>query len=165
MKGFLGAGSNSGGKAATVETLIGRRTEIVGDVRFTGGIHVDGRIKGLVVSSGDKTAMLSLSESGVIEGDVRVPTMMLNGVVVGDVRASEKLVLNAKARVTGNVYYKVLQMEPGATINGQLVHDSAEMVVLTHQNSLESRAETATLEVQDGASQQGGMIPARLIGE
>lgn len=130
MKGFLGSGS--GDKAAVVETLIGRKTEILGDIRFTGGMHVDGRIKGQITAAGDKAAMLSISETGVIEGDVLVPSIMLNGTVVGEVRASEKLVLSSKAKVTGNVYYKILQMEMGATINGQLVHDSGEVAALTH---------------------------------
>lgn len=130
MKGFLGSGS--GDKAAVVETLIGRKTEILGDIRFTGGMHVDGRVKGQITAAGDKAAMLSISETGVIEGDVLVPSIMLNGTVVGEVRASEKLVLSSKAKVTGNVYYKILQMEMGATINGQLVHDSGEVTALTH---------------------------------
>jgi cytoskeletal protein CcmA (bactofilin family) len=114
-------GSNSS-KATSVDTLIGRQTEILGDVRFSGGLHIDGRVKGTVIASGEKSATLSISEAGVIEGDVKVPVIVLNGTVNGDVWATERLTLAAKARVVGNVYYKVLQMEPGALINGQLVH-------------------------------------------
>ncbi len=128
-------------------------------MRFVGGIHIDGRVKGAVQASGDEPAIVSISESGVVEGNVRVPTVMLNGSIVGDVRASEKLVLTAKARVTGNVYYKVLQMEPGAAINGRLAHDSGETPVKTQQMSLEDRADVVILDVQERALQQGGMIP------
>jgi cytoskeletal protein CcmA (bactofilin family) len=142
MKGLLGGsgGTSSGNssKGGSVDTLIGRQTEILGDVRFTGGLHVDGRIKGNVLCSGDKAASLSVSESGTVEGDVRVPNVMLNGTVTGDVHATERLTLSSKARVTGNVHYKILQMEPGATINGQLIHDggeSAQQQALTHQKS------------------------------
>lgn len=156
MKGIFGSGSGAGAKSASVETLIGRQTEILGDVRFAGGLHVDGRIKGTVAASADKGALLSVSESGVIEGDVLVPTIMLNGCVVGDVWASEKLVLNAKARVTGNVHYKVLQMEPGATINGQLVHDSGETAALTHQKAPEGCVESAVPDSQDVRGSQAG---------
>ena len=158
MKGFMGGSSsssnNSGSssKGAAVDTLIGRQTEVLGDVRFSGGLHVDGKIKGCVSTLGaDKSAHLSVSESGAIEGDVRVPTMMLNGTVIGDVRATEKLSLAAKARVTGNVYYKVLQMEPGAMINGQLLYEGSEsMSALTHQKGGEAKAESTVLEIQDG---------------
>lgn len=156
MKGFLG--SNSGGsvsapKPAAVDTLIGRQTEVLGDVRFSGGLHVDGKIKGSVTTLGtDKSATLSVSESGTIEGDVRVPTMILNGTVIGDVRATERLSLAAKARVTGNVHYKVLQMEPGAMINGQLLYEGSEVAALTHQKAGEAggtKAESTVLEIPE----------------
>lgn len=107
----------------SVDTLVGRQTEVLGDVRFSGGLHVDGKVKGKVIAAGDKASALSVSESGTIEGDVRVPSIVLNGSVVGDVHASNKITLAAKARVTGNVYYKVIEMEGGAQVNGQLVHD------------------------------------------
>jgi cytoskeletal protein CcmA (bactofilin family) len=157
MKGFLGSGGPTGGpsspapsKPAAVETLIGRQTEVLGDVRFTGGLHVDGKIKGSVsVSSGDKAAALSVSENGVIEGDVRVPNIMLNGLVVGDVRSTERLSLAAKARINGNVHYKVLQMEPGAVINGQVLYEGAEQPALTHQKLGEAKPESKVMGLQD----------------
>jgi cytoskeletal protein CcmA (bactofilin family) len=154
MKGFGSNSSSSGSssKGAAVDTLIGRQTEVLGDVRFSGGLHVDGKIKGSVTTIGtDKAAHLSVSETGAIEGDVRVPTMMLNGTVTGDVRATEKLTLAAKARVTGNVYYKVLQMESGAMINGQLMFEGADqLAALTHQKLGEAKAEPKMLEIQEG---------------
>lgn len=120
--------------SGSVDTLIGRQTEILGDVRFSGGLHVDGSIKGKVLASGGKDAMLSVSDVGTIEGDVNVPNIVLNGQVIGDVRATVKVTLAAKARVTGNVYYKLIQMDSGATVNGQLVHESGEVVAaITHQ--------------------------------
>ena len=127
---------------ASVDTLIGRQTEILGDVRFSGGLHVDGRIKGKVVSSGDKSASLSVSDVGTIEGDVNVPNIVLNGHVSGDVRATVKVTLASKARVTGNVYYRVIEMESGATVNGQLVHEVGEAVAaITHQKPGETSDE------------------------
>ncbi len=121
--------------SGTVDTLIGRQTELAGDIRFSGGLHVDGTIKGKVLASGDKAAVLSVSESGVIEGDVRVPVIVLNGAVVGDVYASERISLSVKARVTGNVYYKVLEMASGAKVNGQLVHEDSAPQAITHKQS------------------------------
>ena len=156
MKGLLGGSGNSSGGSSkgggAVDTLIGRQTEVLGDVRFAGGLHVDGKIKGSVTTLGaDKAAHLSVSETGAIEGDVRVPTMMLNGTVIGDVRATERLSLAAKARVTGNVHYKVLQMEPGAMINGQVLYEGNEPVAaLTHHKPGEAKAESTVLEMQEG---------------
>lgn len=120
-------GSSSKGGDSVVDTLIGRQTEILGDVRFSGGLHVDGKIKGKVFAeSSNKAASLSVSENGSVEGDVRVPNIVLNGRVTGDVHASEKIHLAAKARVNGDVYYRILEMEGGAEINGQLVRESPD---------------------------------------
>lgn len=117
-----------------VDTLIGRQTEVMGDVLFHGGLYVDGRVKGRVTGTSDKSASLSVSETGCIEGDVRVPTIVLNGMVIGDVYASEKVTLASKARVNGNVYYRILEMQAGAQVNGQLVHDNGENVAaITHE--------------------------------
>jgi len=140
IKGLGGGGGSS--RPAAMDTLIGRQTEIVGDVRFSGGLHVDGRIKGAVQSVGDKSATLSLSETGVIEGDVRVANVVVNGRIAGEVRASERLTLGAKARIVGDVRYRVLQMEAGALVNGQLIYEGNEvMSAITHVKSEAGRDE------------------------
>lgn len=154
MKGFLSSSSST--KGATVDTLIGRQTEILGDVRFSGGLHIDGKVKGNITAASDKAASLSVSEAGAIEGDLRVPTIMLNGTVVGDVHACERLTLNAKARINGNVYYKVLQMEPGAMINGQLLFEDSEPPALTHQKGSEGKTESAVLAMEDARRSKSG---------
>lgn len=112
--------------ANRVDTLIGKQTELLGDVRFSGGLHVDGTIKGKVMAASDKNAVLLVSESGNVEGDVRVPHVVLNGTVTGDVHASVRLQLSERARVTGNVYYQIIEMASGAAVNGQMVHEGED---------------------------------------
>lgn len=128
-------------KATRIDTLVGQRTEIRGDVRFSGGLHVDGTIKGNVTAESDDTSTLSLSESGTIEGELSVPYAVLNGVVIGDVYGSEHVELAAKARVTGNVYYNLIEMAIGAEINGKLVHSLEPVdspLALEHGEPLEA---------------------------
>ncbi|HEY1075338.1 MAG TPA: polymer-forming cytoskeletal protein [Fontimonas sp.] len=142
---FGGNSSKAGGAPANVgvDTLIGRQTEILGDIRFTGGLHVDGKIKGKVIASADKASALSVSENGMVEGDVRVPNVVLNGTVIGDVHASQKIAIAAKARVTGNVYYRIIEMESGAQVNGQLVHDVGTSAAETIGNATSTAASQA----------------------
>ncbi len=109
-------------KASKIATVIGHGTEIKGDLSFSGGLHLDGTIKGNLTTGQDVDATLTVSEDGAIEGDVRVPNVILNGAVVGDVYASGRVELAAKARVTGTVYYNLLEMAMGAEVNGQLKH-------------------------------------------
>jgi cytoskeletal protein CcmA (bactofilin family) len=110
-------------KSQRIDTLIGAGTRIIGDVHFSGGFHVDGHIKGNVDAPPDSGATLSVSDSGVIEGSVAVPNVVLNGTVKGDILAHDRVELGATARVTGNVYYGLIEMEMGAEINGKLIHE------------------------------------------
>lgn len=106
---------------AKVDTVIGHQTEINGDIRFTGGLHVDGIIRGNVYANSDTDAVAIISERGRVEGELRVPSLLINGHVEGDVHAPERLDLAKEARIKGDVYYSTLEMAGGAEINGKLV--------------------------------------------
>lgn len=117
-----------------IDTLIGAGTRIVGDVQFKGGLHVDGAIQGNVVAVADVASSLSVSDSGLIEGSVQAPNVVLNGTVNGDIYARERVDLGATAKVAGNVHYGLIEMAMGAQINGKLIHhlpDSADKSVAT----------------------------------
>jgi cytoskeletal protein CcmA (bactofilin family) len=108
-------------QSTKVDTLIGRQTVITGDVRFSAGLHVEGRVIGNVIAEDPQSkAVLILSETGVIEGEVRVPNMVINGVVAGDVYATGHMELASRARVMGSVYYRLMEMAAGAEVNGNL---------------------------------------------
>jgi cytoskeletal protein CcmA (bactofilin family) len=107
-----------------IDTLIGAETVIDGDVDFSGGLRVDGAINGNISESGSKPGTLVLSEHGRIEGAISVSHAVINGAVIGPVRASEYVELQAKSRVTGDVCYKTLEMHIGAIVEGKLIHMS-----------------------------------------
>lgn len=116
----------------SVETLIGPHAKILGDVHFNGGLYVEGTIEGAVIAEdGNTSAVLTLSESGRIEGEVRAPVVILNGRLVGDVYATQRIELGSTARVEGNVYYAVVEMAAGAMLTGRLIHDNGEPKQLT----------------------------------
>jgi cytoskeletal protein CcmA (bactofilin family) len=121
---MLGQGKKSKSAGAKVDTIIGQQTRIEGDVHFSGGLHVDGRIKGGVIAETGSGSVLTISEHGSIEGDVQVPTVILNGSVTGNVRSGERIELAAKANVDGDVFYNLIEMAMGATVNGSLVHNA-----------------------------------------
>ena len=127
-------------RTTRIDSLIGQQSEVLGDVKFTGGLHIDGTVKGNVYAQNDGQSMLSLSERGTIEGEVNVPYIVLNGVVVGDVHSSEHVELSSRARVTGNVYYNLIEMAVGAEVNGKLVHTPAAEadVPMAHGRAIEA---------------------------
>lgn len=109
-----------------VDTLIGPQTVFRGDLHFSGGLYVEGRVIGKLIAEDGQPATLTLAEQGSIEGEVRAPVVVINGRLDGDVHASERVELAAKARVQGNVHYKVVEMSAGSMLTGRLVHvDSA----------------------------------------
>jgi len=137
-------------KASKIATVIGHGTEIKGNLSFAGGLHLDGVITGDLTTNHDDAATLTVSEHGAVEGDVRVPNVILNGTVVGDVYASNRVELASKARVTGTVYYSRLEMAMGAEVNGQLKHvNESEPRMLGYFDEEEKTEETPSDDVSD----------------
>jgi cytoskeletal protein CcmA (bactofilin family) len=108
-------------RQARIDTLIGKAAKVHGDIDFSGGLHLDGRIIGAVRSDESRECTLWVSESGYIEGAVQVPNVVLNGTIHGDIHAIERVVLGATAKVEGNLYYGIIEMTLGAQIIGKLV--------------------------------------------
>jgi len=109
-----------------IDTLIGQNTRMTGDIEFAGGLHVDGIVNGNIVANQSTQCVLRISDKGLVEGNVNVPHVVLNGTVKGDVIANERIELGSSARVIGNVYYSLIEMAMGAEINGQLIHQPSK---------------------------------------
>ncbi len=116
---------NKSNKPSPIDSLIGTGSTIMGDVHFTGGLRVDGCVKGNIKAVGDKPGTLVLSEMAKIEGEIDVGHVVINGTVAGPVRAKEYLELLPKARVTGDVSYKTIEIHVGAIVMGRMVHEGA----------------------------------------
>jgi cytoskeletal protein CcmA (bactofilin family) len=124
-----------------IDSLIGIGTKVSGDVYFTGGLRVDGEIKGNVVADFAKSSTLVLSEHARVDGEISVTHLVVNGVVKGPINATEYLELQSKAKVTGDVKYKTLEIQLGAIVDGNLVHisDASEKVVSLKLSNTESK--------------------------
>ena len=105
-----------------IDSLIGAGTMVEGNITFTGGLRVDGQVRGNVFAADDKPGTLVLSEQARIEGEVRVSHFVINGTIVGPVHAADYAELQAKANVTGDVYYRTLEMQHGAVVQGRFMY-------------------------------------------
>jgi cytoskeletal protein CcmA (bactofilin family) len=106
-------------------SLVARGTLIRGDLRFTGALHLDGRIEGSVVAEGED-AMFTLSEHGEVQGEIHVPHAVINGHVTGDVHVTVRLELAPLARIDGDLRYHTLEMAAGAQVNGRISRQSED---------------------------------------
>jgi cytoskeletal protein CcmA (bactofilin family) len=129
----------------TIDTLVGVKTELKGDIVFSGGLRVDGKVRGNITASGEGNSTLVLSEHAVVTGNITVPHMIVNGKIKGNVFASERLELQSKAEISGDVSYKVLEIAAGASVNGGLKREGDKGAVVTR---LKTAAESGVGRVE-----------------
>ena len=110
-------------RGSSETSLIARGTVIRGDLRFSGALHLDGRIEGTVLAEGED-AMFTLSEHGEVQGEVHVPHAVINGHITGDVHVSVRLELAPLARIDGDLRYHTLEMAAGAQVNGRISREA-----------------------------------------
>ena len=115
-------GAKSSKSQDRIDCLIGAGTTVDGNVAFSGGLRVDGTVRGHIHAEEGKSGTLVISEHACVEGEIRVPHIVINGLVAGPVHSSEYVELQAKANVTGDVHYNTLEMHLGAVVQGRLVH-------------------------------------------
>ena len=114
-----------------IKSLIAQGTRIEGNVKFSEGLRVDGEVFGDIQAAPEESgSMLVISEQAKVEGEVRVAQLVVNGEITGPVYSSELLELQPKARITGDVYYKALEMHGGALVSGKLTHDQVGEPIL-----------------------------------
>lgn len=133
--------SGLGGSGGT--TLVSRDTVVVGDIKFSGTLDIEGLVQGNIIAQPGKDALVRVVEQGRIEGEIRAPSVVINGSVEGNVYSSKHLELATKARVQGNVFYTLVEMAAGSEVNGSLTHMA---------DSEPAEEKTAERVVQAGAS-------------
>jgi cytoskeletal protein CcmA (bactofilin family) len=125
-------------------TLIAANTEVSGDVHFVNQLYINGHIKGNVTADAAGDATLIVSDEGSVTGEIRVPNVVVNGRVEGNVYATSRMELAQRAEVKGNVYYKLIEMQLGAMVDGQLVHDESLGAEKPNIHPFPHNAETAS---------------------
>lgn len=112
--------------SSRIDTLIARSARLQGDIEFTGGLHLEGHVIGNVRATAGDDATLWVSEQGIVEGAVDVPSLVVNGTVNGDVHGRQRVVIGASARIHGNVHYGTIEMALGAQVSGKLIPIAAK---------------------------------------
>ena len=109
-----------------IDSLIGATTRIEGNVIFSGGLRVDGMVRGNVAALPDQPGTLMVSADARIDGEVQAAHIVVSGSINGPVHATETLELQAGSKVKGDVYYKTIEMHQGAVVEGRRVHQPPE---------------------------------------
>ena len=109
----------------TIGTLIGAGTVIEGTVTYTGGLRIDGAVTGDVRCGSGDACMVVISEQGKVDGEVHAAHLVVSGTVNGPLHVSQLLELQPKARITGDVHYRALEIHHGAVVEGRLIYTAA----------------------------------------
>lgn len=96
-------------------TIISNGVKVEGKVSSNGSIRLDGIIQGDILCQGN----ITIGESGEVYGKVNGQSITIGGKVEGIVNAKEKLILEAKADLKGDVFTKILVVEAGARFDGK----------------------------------------------
>lgn len=107
-------------------TLISRATRVNGDLHFTGELQIEGKVTGNIYADDEKDAKLVIADTGIVEGEIRAPVVIVNGKIIGNVYSSKHLELAAKGNVTGTVHYTSIEMVKGAQLNGSMVNNQQQ---------------------------------------
>lgn len=107
-------------------TLISRATKVIGDLYFTGELQLEGKVTGNIIAEDEKDAKVVIADTGVVEGEIRAPIVIVNGKVQGNIYSSKHLELAAKGNVTGTVHYHSIEMVKGAQVNGSMINKQQE---------------------------------------
>ncbi|MGV8837138.1 bactofilin family protein [Cellvibrio sp.] len=107
-------------------TLISRATKVIGDLHFTGELQLEGKVTGNIIAEDEKDAKVVIADTGVVEGEIRAPVVIVNGKVQGNIYSSKHLELAAKGNVTGTVHYHSIEMVKGAQVNGSMINKQQE---------------------------------------
>ncbi|EKD50340.1 MAG: hypothetical protein ACD_62C00567G0003 [uncultured bacterium] len=95
-------------------TVLKEDASFEGKLIFEGNVHVNGKFKGEIYSSGE----LMVGKSGYLEGLVEIGTIVIQGEVRGNIKASHQIVINSPATVRGDIIAPSLIIEEGAVFEG-----------------------------------------------
>lgn len=136
------------GDASHYDTIISAKTEVTGDIHFKGGLQIEGTVKGNIIAVEGSGAKLRIANTGLVEGEVRVPNMIINGAVQGNVYSTEYIELAKQARINGDVNYAMMEMVLGAAVNGKLIHqEKSGKKQQASVSKVESKSELKTAKV------------------
>ena len=132
--------------AAGATTLVAGGTSVVGDIHFAGNLEVEGHITGNIKADDGADARVRILPQGRVVGDITVPVVVINGRIEGNIYSNHQVELAAKAVVDGNLHYCLIEIEKGAQVNGNFVHQSQtdpESAAPSEENAPEVAAEVS----------------------
>jgi len=104
-----------------ITTLLGRGASFEGKLTFEGTVRIDGRFKGEVFSDD----VLVIGEGALVEAEIDIGEVIIQGTVVGNIKAKRSIEIHAPGRVKGDVHTPSLQVDKGVVFEGRSFMEAA----------------------------------------
>ncbi len=101
----------------SINTIIGKGSSITGNLRINGFVRLDGDIDGNLETDGN----IIIGDNARIKGDVKAKSVIISGIVVGNIMAQESIKVLSEAAVLGDVISRKVQIDDKATFNGRCI--------------------------------------------
>jgi len=129
-----------------INTLIGSDISIIGDISYQGVVHIEASIKGSLIANKDKDSKLYVNKSSTISGYIDATNAAIDGTINGNVYVYNLLQLGSNALIKGNIYYKSIEMEVGAKVDGRLITCSTKEELDLHKIDIETKGKSTTIK-------------------
>ena len=129
-----------------INTLIGPDISIIGEIKYEGIIHIEANVEGSLVANKKKDSKLYINKTSLVRGSVDALNVAINGTVHGNVYAYGLLQLGADAVIKGDIFYKSIEMEVGAKIDGRLVVCDSDEKIELYKIDIESKGNSTTIK-------------------
>ena len=106
--------TNSDEAGGLMNTIVGKDTVITGTIDVKGALRVDGTVKGKIISSD----CVTVGATGLVEAEIESNSAVVAGRMVGNIVATEKIELQTKCEMEGDLKTKSLVIEQGAIFCG-----------------------------------------------
>jgi cytoskeletal protein CcmA (bactofilin family) len=104
-----------------ITTLLGRGASFEGKLTFEGTVRIDGRFRGEVFTDD----VLVIGEGAIVEAEIDVGEIIIQGTVVGNIKAKRSIEIHAPGRVKGDVHTPSLQIDKGVIFEGRSFMEGA----------------------------------------
>ena len=105
-------------------SVVSAGVEIKGNIICKDSLYIAGSVTGDIEST--DRSRIEVGKSGKVVGQIKGETVIIKGVVEGDVFAFSQLELGGSAKVKGRLSYSLLKLEPGAVFEGELEHQQTK---------------------------------------
>lgn len=132
-----------------ITTLLGRGSEFEGKLTFEGTVRIDGKLKGEVFSDD----VLIIGEGAYVEAEIDIGEVIIQGRVVGNIRATRGIEIHAPGRVKGDLTTPSLQIDKGVIFEGRSFMEAASEKGASKKPAQEQKGEQ---KAQQGKPEKSG---------